>query len=155
VTGPRDWDKELAEIDKVIASGGPTAAGVAPPSPPARRSGPTAASPDFPAPQGAVVTKRRHIIGAWFKGILGVAGVAGLLYWPYVHTCGGPLFLYLTGVSAVIAAGIWTLRGSWTHRRGVVHTLGLLIFLAGLALATAEILPRVGYAKTTLTWTCN
>ncbi len=156
MTGPRDWDKELAEIDKLIASGDKP--GAAAPAPvPARRTagGPadTTAPAAAPAP-GPRPTRRRDLAAVWFKVTLGVVGAGALTIWPYGKTCGVLLDVYLVGVLAVTAAGAWGMRGAWVHRRGIAHVVALGVFLAGLWLAAAEVLPRVGYARTAATWTC-
>jgi hypothetical protein len=55
-------------------------------------------------------------------------------------------------VVILIVAGIWSAQLTWITRRGVAHVLALSIVLWGLTLATAETLPRVGYAKAEATW---
>ncbi len=160
MTGPRDWDKELAEIDKLIAAGGKPGAepapAPAPAGPPARRGAAPAVAPaeSPPTAVGPRPTRRRDLAAVWFKVILGVLGAGALAIWPYGKACGVLLDVYLVGVLAVIAAGAWAMRGAWVHRRGAAFLVGLAVFLAGLWLATAEILPRVGYARTAATWTC-
>ncbi len=158
MTGPRDWDKELAEIDKLIASGDKPGA-PAPAPVPARH--PAGGAADGPATAAAVApstgprpTRRRDLATVWFKVTLGVLGAGALTIWPYGKTCGMLLDVYLVGVLAVIAAGAWGMRGAWVHRRGIAHVVALVVFLAGLWLAAAEVLPRVGYARTAATWTC-
>jgi hypothetical protein len=64
------------------------------------------------------------------------------------------LYLYMLGTFAVIAAGIWAMRGAWTHRRGVAHIGGLLVLLAGLGFAAIEIIHRTGFAAGRLGWIC-
>jgi len=44
---------------------------------------------------------------------------------------------------------------SWSHRRALAHVMSLLVLLWAGAVALREVLPRVGYAKTSLTWTCE
>ncbi|HEY3934044.1 MAG TPA: hypothetical protein VGL65_05440 [Gemmatimonadales bacterium] len=151
MTGPRDWDKEMAEIDRLIAAGkAPPPAGS--PAPVARRDAP---APHVVASGAApVVTRRRHTIGVWLRAILGVAGAVALPFWPYARSCGPFLGLYLLGAVGVAAAGVWTMRGSWTHRRGVAHSIGVLILLAGVALIAIEVLERSGFAAVHRTWIC-
>jgi hypothetical protein len=152
MTGPRDWDKEMAEIDRLMAADKQAAPG---PAPVARRDGPgPAATPALPAGAQAVVTRRRHTVGVWLRALLGVAGAVALPFWPYSRSCGPLLGLYLLGAGAVAAAGIWTMRGSWTHRRGVANSVGVLILLAGLGLMALEILERSGFAAVHRTWIC-
>lgn len=152
---PRDWDKELAEIDKIIASGKapPPAPGAPVPAAPAREGQPRSGVPVASLP-GQLQTRGRDKVGVWFRTLLGAAGAAALPFWPYGKTCGTMLYLYMVGTVAVIAAGIWAMRGAWIHRRGVAHTGGLLVLLAGLSLAAIEILHRTGAASGRLGWIC-
>jgi hypothetical protein len=153
MTDPRNWDKELAEIDKLMASDRAAST----PNVPAKagegasRAAPVAASRPS---SGSVTTRPRDTLGIWLRALLGVLGAAALSIWPYNKGCGTPLYLYLAGVAAIAGMGIYTMRYSWTHRRGIAHMVGLLVLFAGLALAAAEILPRTGYAAVALTWTC-
>jgi hypothetical protein len=160
MTGPRDWDKELAEIDKLIAAGDkapphPVPAEAGQPQPPAKAAAAGRADVAVTAAQGPRPTRRRDLVGVWFKVTLGVAGAMALTIWPYGKSCGLLLDIYLVGVAAVIAAGAWGMRAAWVHRRGLAHVVALAVVLAGLWLATAEILPRVGYARAAATWTCS
>lgn len=148
----RDWDKEMAEIDRLMAKeakSGPPAPAAAP-MPQARREpgrvDPTAA---------AAPLSRRSALGLWSMALLGTLGAGALLVWPYAKGCGTMLAVYLVGVAAVGSAGIWTMRSAWLARRGLPHLVGLAILLAALGLATLEILPRIGYAATALTWGCT
>ncbi len=152
MTGPRDWDKEMAEIDKIIASG--KSAPVAPGAP----AVPAVAGrvPAAPAPRAStdVVTRRRDKVGVWVRTLLGVAGATALPFWPYGKSCGTMLYLYLLSSVVVSLLGIWTMRGSWTHRRGVAHTIGMLVVIAGLAFAAFTVFQRTGLAAVRLGWTC-
>ncbi len=153
MTDPRNWDKELDKIDKLMTADRTGA----PSSVPARTAGApgqSAPAPRASAGAGAVATRPRDTIGIWLRALLGLLGAAALAYWPYNKACGTTLYTYLAGVSAIIGMGVYTMRHSWTHRRGIAHMVGLLVLFAGLALAAAEILPRIGYAATALTWTC-
>ncbi len=159
MTGPRDWDKEMAEIDKMIAADkAPPPAAPAPGAPqlPAR-SGMPAPAPASASPRAAPVaaSRPRDTLGVWLKAILGALGLAALFVWPYGTTCGTPLYGFLAGASAVAAAGAWTMASAWSHRRGLAHIVGTLLLLGGLALVASEILPRTGYAAVAKTWTCN
>jgi hypothetical protein len=152
MTGPRDWDKEMAEIDKVIASGKAPPLSNAPALPAATGSSRGAVA----AGSGALPTATRHRdkFAVWFRALLGVAGAAALPFWPYGKSCGLMLYLYLLATLAISVVGAWTMRGAWTHRRGVAHTVGLLVLLGGLSFAAIEILQRTGYAAVRLGWTC-
>jgi hypothetical protein len=65
------------------------------------------------------------------------------------------LWVYLVGVAAVAGAAIMTMRTAWLHRRGLAMAVGIMTLIASLALAAAQVLPRTGYARTALTWTCE
>ncbi|MEP6591870.1 MAG: hypothetical protein ABJC19_11860 [Gemmatimonadota bacterium] len=153
MTGPRDWDKEMADIDRLMASDKPPPPAAAPNPAAVARSSPSA--PTVARSESVQVTRKRDALAVWLKVVLGALGGAALLYWPYGKGCGPQLYLYLVGVTAVAAAGIWAMRGSWTHRRGLAHVVGLLVFLLGVGLAAAEILPRMGYTAVAQSWTCT
>jgi len=152
MTEPRVWDKEMAEIDKIIASG------KAPPPAPAPQAlpagAPTRSSVPAAVASGPVQTRGRDKVGVWFRTLLGAAGAAALPFWPYGKSCGVMLYVYLLGTLGVIAAGIWAMRGAWTHGRGVAHIGGLLVLLAGLGFAAIEIIHRTGFAAGRLGWIC-
>lgn len=168
MTEPRDWDKEMAEIDRLMAKeakAGPPAPAPAPGStgtparqPPAAVTGqPARPAPAAPArgPAPAPALPRGTILRIWLMAALGLLGTGALAIWPYPKGCGTMLAVYLVGVAAVAGAGIWTMRAAWVARRGFLHLLGLVALLAALGLAALEILPRVGYAATALTWACS
>lgn len=155
MTGPRDWDKEMAEIDRIIASdkAPPPSAGALPAA--TGREVPTRAAAAPVAARGdTTVTRHRDKFGVWIRALLGVAAAVALPFWPYGKSCGTMLYLYLLSAVAVAIVGGWTMRGAWRHRRGVAHTAGLLVLLTGLAYIAIEILQRTGYAATRLGWTC-
>lgn len=148
--GPRDWDKELAEIDKIIAKSPPAQlpSGAAP-SPAASN---TQAVARGPAPAPAMT--RRGALATWLRVGLGAALAIGMTQWPYFHACGTSLFLYLGATGVVMVAGVWSSVSSWRRRMGAAHTIALLVLLAGGILAADAVLPRIGYAKRTATWWC-
>lgn len=154
MTGPRDWDKEMAEIDKIIASG-KSAPASGPPalSAPAREGQPKSNVPDTRS-TAPIVTRGRHKLAVWFRALVGVGGVVALQIWPYGNSCGTMLYLYVLTAFMVTLVGVWTMRASWTHRRGVAHVGGLLVLIAGLIFAAIQILERTGYAAVRLGWTC-
>jgi hypothetical protein len=149
MTGPRDWDKEMAEIDKLLAKGGSPGT----PGAPAREGPPRSSAPAVQS-TGVTVTRGHHIAGVWVRAFLGVAAAAALPFWPYAKSCGSMLYLYLLATFAIIVVGIWTMRYAWTHRRGVAHVAGLLVMLAGIAFAGFEILERTSLVAVRLLWTC-
>ena len=141
----RDWDKELADIDKVIARA-PAAPASSVPAPVAKGKG----TPALSAPG----TSRRAALGTWFQVLLGGILAIGMTQWPYSHGCGIKLFLYLGAAGVVVVAGLWGALSSWRRRMGMAHTLALLVALSGLVLIAREVLPRIGYAKAASTWMC-
>jgi hypothetical protein len=140
---PRNWDRELADIDKVIAKGSVPAAG---------GSVPAGRGPGVPA--GAPVP-RRSVALTWFWVLLAVALAAALPLWPYQRSCGLQLIFFMgaTGVTALI--GLLGALASWASRRGFAHVLSLAVILWSTVIGLREVLPRVGYAKTVRTWTCE
>lgn len=157
----RDWDKQMAEIDRLMAKSGPPASPAQsgpPATAPTGSAAPAAARREAPAaaaPRGPTTMTRSGLLGLWALALMGPLGAASLAIWPYAKGCGTMLAVYLVGVAAVAGAGIWTMRASWVARRGLPHLLGLATLLAALGLAALEILPRVGYAATALTWGCT
>lgn len=145
MTGPRDWDKELADIDKVIARGGGASTGGS--GPVARGS---ASGGALPAPSGG----RFAVATTWFRVVLGLLLAIGITQWPYANACGLNLAMYLGAISTVIVAGLWSSVSSWNRRLGFAHFLSLSVLLWGLVLAAREVLPRTGYARESRTWSC-
>lgn len=148
----RDWDKELAAIDKVMAKA------PAPSAQPARQAAlpsgggaaPVARAPaEAPMPVG-----RKAALFTWIRVGLAVAVAAGMTQWPYLHSCGMGLILYLGAVGGVVLAGLWSSVTSWQRRMGLAHSIALLVTLWGIGLAAAAVLPRVGYAKSAAVWWC-
>lgn len=140
----RDWDKELAEIDKVI-SRSPAPSGLPPQAP-----APGQTTRMVAAPAGG----RKAALWTWFQVLLGGLLAVGMTQWPYAHACGIKLFLYLGAAGLVVIAGLWGAFSSWRRRMGLAHGVALLVALSGLVLVASEVLPRVGYARQVLTWMC-
>jgi len=145
---PRDWDRELADVDRAIAK-----EGAGPPAG-ALPSGTAPAPRTTAAPVGAPV-RRRSVALTWFWVALAVALGVGLAVWPYQRACGLQLVFYLgaAGVTALIA--LLGALASWSHHRGFAHVISLLVILWAGFVALREVLPRVGYAKTSLEWMCE
>jgi hypothetical protein len=150
VSDSKDWDKQMAEIDRAIAKGG----GAPPSGPPARVAAGAPAPMSGGGGSAAVTTRRRDLAAVWSRAALGTAGAAALPFWPYSKTCGTLLYVYLIGGAAVAAAGVWTMRGAWTHRRGVASAVGVLILMAGLGLVAFEVLRHTSLFAHPLSWTC-
>lgn len=158
-----DWDKELAKIDKQLASMSDAdlvaeparpalPAGKGAPKPAARQSAAAAAEP---APTGS----RASTWALYGRIGLSVALGVGMMFWPYDARCGAGLSLYLGAIAAVVISGVWSAVWSWRHRAARLHSLSLLLVLWGLILGSIDVLPRVGYAKVALphqaSWACK
>jgi hypothetical protein len=141
---PRDWDRELAAIDKVMAKGGGPSASV-----PATRGG------ALPSGAPARTLSRRSALTTWIRAALGILVAAAVVQWPYAHRCGLGLMLYLGAAGMVAVAGVWTMVVGWQRRQGWAHVVGLGVLLGGLALVAAVLLPRMGYAAIVLPWMCD
>lgn len=139
----RDWDKELAAIDKQLESVSDAQVF------PEKKGAPPA--------QKAVASEARVAARTWPAlvrlGLAVLLGV-GILFWPYANRCGIGLAGYLFAVAAIIAGGVWSAVWTWRHRTGSAHALSILLIAWGLILGGAEVLPRIGYAKAVLPWSC-
>ena len=132
----KNWDEELARIDKQLES---MADETLLPTSAAKTADGKAA---VRAQQG-----RTRTLGVLARLTLAVALGVGMLFWPYEARCGLGLAGYLAAVAAVIGSGVWSAVWSWRHRAPRAHLLSLLIALWGLTLGAAEILLRSGYAR--------
>jgi hypothetical protein len=92
---------------------------------------------------------------AWARVVLALTLAITLVWWPYLHSCGFPLFGYLGAVATVIWAGAWAAVSAWKRRIGLAHTVSLIVVLYGIVLGVAELLPRTGYAVDQATWRCQ
>jgi len=140
----RNWDKEMAKIDKQLESVSdaqlfPGKAGAA-------------------APQRAAVAVDRASTRTWpaiVRLVLSCALGVGVLFWPYANRCGTGLAGYLGVVSVVVVSGVWSAVWTWRHRTGAAHVLSVMLIIWGLVLVSADVLPRSGYAKEKLPWSCT
>lgn len=146
----RDWDKELAEVDRLLNNmpGHPPAP--APIKPAGGYPPPGQAHPGY-APR---VLSTREWAGTWIRVGLGLLIGVGMTQWPYTHGCGFKLWFYLLGVAAVLTAGVWSSISSWRRHLPWAHILSQGLVIWGLTLAAREILPRVHYAREIATWMC-
>lgn len=160
----RNWEAEMAKIDKQLASVSdeqlladrkavPAVASAAGKVAVGKVSGATA-SPARATSPAAGGTWR-----SWLKVFIAVAGAAGLMYWPWMARCGLPLVGFTAATGGVAVLGIWSAVGTWRHRLGLAHLASLLVTIWGVALGAREILPRVGYAIPSLQrpgqWSCE
>lgn len=161
----RDWDKELAEIDRRLASvpdepqtqPAPAATRPAParsagavPVPPAGAASPASSvsaprRPGTPA-EGAGRRSMKTQLALLLRLAFGAAIIAALVYWPYPARCGVGLGYYLALVGVLAIAGLWTSIAAWRHRAPLVHLLGLTMLVAAGGLGAREVLPKLGYA---------
>src|SRR5215211_4979880 len=133
---PRNWNKELADIDKVLSkqpAAAPTSAG---------------SVKVLSQPQ------RRHVALTWFWTALAIVLAVALPLWPNDKSCGIRLVFYMGAAGIALLMGVLGALSSWSHRRGLAHLLSLLAIVWAGIMATREILPRAGYARHSLTWTC-
>ncbi len=142
----RDWDREMREVDKLLAKlpeADPTLSrGV--PTVPVSRQG--AVPPAGPA-------RGRAWLTTWIRVGLGLALGVGMLVWPYAYACGFKLVFYLIGATTVTVAGIWSALSSWRRRLGWAHALSIVLIIWGLALAGRQVLPRI-YGKQPIPFFC-
>jgi hypothetical protein len=167
----RDWDKELAKIDKQLGSLkdedllGPTHETRATPAQlPAKSGGAPAKAGGSPAkdarPAAAAPAERTTSSWAVYARLtISVALGVAMVIWPYPSRCGGGLAAYLAAVVVVITSGVWSAVWTWRHRASHAHILSLLLILWGLVLGSLEVLPRAGYARPDArhpgTWSCT
>ena len=148
----RDWDKELAKVDKQLASlsdeqllGAQPAAPLVAPKDAGRKGATAQPAPALSQPSKPV--NETSAIGVYGRLILALLVGAAMYIWPYPAKCGIGLAGYLASVGVVIAGGLWASVWTWRHRASRAHTLSLLVVLWGLVLGAIQILPRTGYAK--------
>lgn len=134
---PRNWDKELANIDKAIAKQ------------PAGASVPVGGAGNQPGS-----AQKRFVALTWFWTALALILALALPLWPNDKSCGLPLVFYVGAAAIALLMGVLGALASWSYRRGLAHLLSLLAIVWAGVMAAREILPRVGYAKHDLHWTC-
>ena len=144
MAGERDWDKDLAKIDRQIgAMSDADILAAAQANRVAERDATVVAA----APGTArVVAKPVGKWGVYFRVGLSLILAVGLMFWPYDARCGPGLFGYLLAAAMVCVTSVWSGIFSWKVRMPAVHVLSLLLFGWGLFWGGAEVLPRVGYA---------
>ncbi|HKW42392.1 MAG TPA: hypothetical protein VJN39_14175 [Gemmatimonadales bacterium] len=155
----RDWDKEMAEVDRLLKrlpGADPTLG---------RGAEPTVRRPAVPggagAPGGLGRDSGAHPlgggrVGTWVRVVLGVLVGVGVApgVWPYAHDCGTQLILYLLGVLTVIVAGVWSSVSSWRRRLGFAHLIAQVLIVWGVLLLTGELVPRME-ARPHAAWVCT
>ncbi|MBU6364951.1 MAG: hypothetical protein KJT01_01950 [Gemmatimonadetes bacterium] len=146
----RNWDAELAKIDRQLASlsddallrgsprAGPAPAGSAPAAPP-----PVAPAAPRRAGTGTAPVARWQ---GWVRTGVAVGAAVGVWYWPWPGTCGAPVVGLVSAAVATAGLGVWSAVGTWRQRHAALHVVSLLAALWGGVMAAREVLPRVGYA---------
>jgi hypothetical protein len=150
----RDWDREMREVDKLLAKlpdADPSLGRGVPTVPVSPRPGLSAAA--SPGAMHAGPARGKAWVTTWMRVGLGVALGVGMILWPYTHACGLRLAFYLTGATLVTVAGVWSALTSWRRRLGIAHTLSIVLIVWGLALAGRQLLPRF-YGKTPVPFLC-
>ncbi|MBY0489404.1 MAG: hypothetical protein K2R93_06150 [Gemmatimonadaceae bacterium] len=157
----RNWEAELAKIDKQLASISDEQLMATSAPVPAKGGAPKA----LPTGKGAAAMPMPSVSGAsgkpwvsWLKVLIAVAAAAGLMFWPWPGKCGAPLIGFTAATGGVALLGVWSAIGTWRHRLGWAHLASLLVTVWGVVLGAREVLPRVGYAVPTADrgagWTC-
>ena len=158
------WDRELAKIDKQLSSmsdeallNATTEAKPKPLPGALPRSGAAATIPA--STKASKSTAATSTFGVAARLALAASLGIAILFWPYASRCGLGLAAYLGGVGAVVLGGVWSAVWSWRHRAPRMHLLSLALATWGVLLASAEILPRTGYAVPTARhpaiWACE
>ncbi|MFL5575921.1 MAG: hypothetical protein ACJ79S_08145 [Gemmatimonadaceae bacterium] len=148
----RDWNKELAKIDRQLENVSDAALFPTP------RGGGSATAPTAAAAEVQEKRRTTSTFGVFFRLLLSLAAGIGMIFWPAAGRCGLELLGYLAACALVTVSGVWSAVWTWRHRAGRAHLVALLLVVWGIALAAVEILPRVGYAVPTperSMWGCS
>lgn len=152
----RDWDREMREVDRLLAKlpeAEPTLGRGVPTVPVSPRPGLGVGAVGAGGTLPASPARGRAWITTWMRVGLGLALGIGMIVWPYSHACGLKLVFYLIGATAVTVAGVWSALTSWKRRLGIAHTLSIILIIWGLGLAGRQLLPRL-YGKTPVPFFC-
>lgn len=162
-----DWEKELARIDKqlaslsddkLIAAADAQAQAQGPPPATVPKGAAPGRAPSAPARAPAAVPERRSRWGLLGRVALAMGLGVAILFWPYGTTCGTPLFGYLASVVVLGATGVLAAVASWRQRAAVAHVLSLGAVLWAVVLGAAQVLPRTAYIAqdpaARATWLC-
>lgn len=144
----RDWDSEMKKIDRQMESVSDEAMFPA-----------KAAKSQTAKVEAQTAQRTTSTLGVFARLTLAVILGAAIVFWPYSARCGLGMAAYLAAVVMLITAGVWSSIWTWRHRAAKAHTLSLLLVLWGLVLASIDVLPRIGYAKSSAdhpaSWTCS
>ncbi|HYV98829.1 MAG TPA: hypothetical protein VE967_15345 [Gemmatimonadaceae bacterium] len=150
----RNWDAELAKIDKRMASVSDDELLA---SKAVVRPAATASQNVREDTGGVTVSAPPTRWGVLLRVGLAVAVAVAVPFWPYASRCGLWLIGFLGTVAAIIVAGSWAAVSTWRARAPRLHLAALLVVAWGLTLAAHEVLPRIGYAKdeARVAWVCK
>ncbi len=154
----RDWDRDLAKIDRQIGSmSDADLLAAAQAEKVARKETALPAGDAFPTTARTARTPGKW--GVYLRVAMSLTLAIGLLFWPYSTHCGAGLFGYLLAAFMTSVTGAWGGIFSWKVRMPVMHVLSILLFAWGAVMGSMEILPRIGYAVASeshpATWFCK
>src|SRR5688500_7502197 len=117
---PRDWDREMASIDREIQKQGGSGAG-------GQVGG--VRGPAAPALPVGVTPPGRSVALTWFWTLLGAALGLALVVWPYERVCGLRLAFFLGAAGLTILAAFLGATSSWANRRALAHVVSLVVIV--------------------------
>lgn len=114
--------------------------------------------PVRPGVSSAPVAKRRRdptAKHAWAWVALTAVLAGAVTQWPYANACGWGLLGYGAVLVVWVAAATWAAITAWRARCAAAHVVALVLLALALAAITAEVLPRMGYARVPASWRCG
>lgn len=158
----RNWEAELAKIDKQLASVSDDQLRASAAAPVATQGAKGAAPKAISAGAASAAPVSGTTLKpwtSWAKVLIAVGAAAGMMWWPWIARCGPPVWGFTLAAGGVSALGVWSAIGTWRHRLGWAHVASLLVVGWGVVLGAREVLPRVGYAIPSLerpaAWSCD
>lgn len=143
-----DWDRELKRIEREFEVG--SADPIIRLEPSRKPAGRQVSGPRRTGPSALAV---------WGRLLLVIALAVGMYFWPYARSCGFGLYSYMGAATLVGAGALWAAASSWQARLARAHSVSMVMIILALALLSAQILPRVGYAvidpANPPTWMCR
>src|SRR5262249_36581732 len=130
----RDWEKELAKIDKQLASLPDEA--LMPAAPDKQAKGAAGAARGGRAPSAPAESRPTTSFGVFARLTLALAVGIAMAFWPYPSRCGVGLIGYLGAVGVMTAGGVWASIWTWRHRASRAHLVSLAITVWGVLLGS-------------------